>query len=125
MLAGGAVPAAAPDLTMYWSIFFLDMGVIVPFAIATGAGLAVGAGWAQSAAFGLLGWFALVPPSVAAMSIVKILLADPNASTGDAMTFAIVTVVFWVVAALAFRRLLKREATASVRPRNHEILVSA
>lgn len=111
------VPAAAPDITMYWSIFLLDIGVVVPTAVATGVGLLRGSRWARKALFGVVGWFALVPPSVAAMSIVKLLRADPNGSVGDTAVFAIVTVIFWSLAALLFRRLF----ASSPRPaRSHD-----
>lgn len=99
------VPAAAPDLTMYWSIFLLDIGVVVPSAVAAGIGLLIGSRWAAKAIFGVIGWFALVPPSVAAMSIVKLLRSDPNGSVGDTVVFAVVTLVFWSLAVLLYRRL--------------------
>jgi membrane protease YdiL (CAAX protease family) len=105
MVSGRPVPVADPDLTMYWSIFLLDMGVIVPAGIATAIGLAVGTGWAGKALYALVGWFALVPPSVAAMSIVKVARGDPNASTGDTLVFVLVTLLFWALAASLYGRL--------------------
>ncbi len=99
------VPAATPDLTMYWSIFLLDIGVIVPAGIATAVGLLIGSRWAARAMFGLMGWFALVPPSVAAMSIVKLLRDDPNGSTADTIVFVVVTLIFWSLAIFLYLRL--------------------
>jgi hypothetical protein len=99
------VPAAAPDITMYWSIFLLDIGVVVPAGVAAGIGLLIGSRWAPKALFGILGWFALVPPSVASMSIVKLLRDDPKASTADTIVFVAVTLIFWTLVALLFRRL--------------------
>jgi len=99
------VPAARPDLTMYWVIFFLDLGIVVPAAVATGVGLLTGSRWASRALYGLVGWFALVPPSVAAMSVAKVLRGDPNAATGDTIVFIVATGIFWLIAYRLFRPL--------------------
>lgn len=109
-----SVPAAGPDLTMFWSIFLLDMGVIVPATIATGVALLVGERWAVKALFGIIGWFALVPPSVAAMSIVKLVSADPLASATDTIVFVIVTLIFWSLFAWLFRRSFNNSPSRAV-----------
>jgi hypothetical protein len=105
MVDGSSVPAAPQDLTMYWSIFLLDLGAVVPAAVVTGLGLLTGATWARKAVYGVVGWFALVPPSVAAMALVKIARDDPMASVGDTAVFVVVTLLFWLVAAWLFRPL--------------------
>src|SRR5687768_12980448 len=51
MINSDPVPAASPDLTMFWSIFMLDMGVIVPATIATGVALLLRARWAEKGLF--------------------------------------------------------------------------
>ena len=104
------VPAAAPDLTMYWSIFMLDLGFVVPAGLAAAIGLLAGAVWARAAVFGVVGWFTLVPPSVAAMALFKVVRDDPMASTGDTLVFAAVTAVSWLVAVVLFARLFRRES---------------
>ena len=105
MIGSASVPAASPDLTMFWSIFMLDMGMIVPATIATGVALLLRERWAVKGLFGIIGWFALVPPSVAAMSIVKLVSADPLASAADTILFVVVTLIFWTLFAWLFRRL--------------------
>ena len=107
------VAAAAPDLTMYWSIFMLDLGFVIPAALAAAVGLFAGARWARAAVFGVVGWFALVPPSVAAMAVVKVVRQDPNASTGDTLVFIVVSAIFWIVAGVLFARLFRREDRAA------------
>lgn len=92
-IQGGPVPAAAADVTMYWSIFLLDLGIIVPVSIVTGIGLVQRRRWATKALYGVVGWFALVPPSVAAMAIVKVLHEDPAGDAGDAVVLAVVAVL--------------------------------
>jgi hypothetical protein len=105
MASSASVPVASPDLTMFWSIFMLDMGMIVPATVATGVALLLRERWAVKGLFGIIGWFALVPPSVAAMSIVKLVSADPLASAADTIVFVIVTLIFWTLFAWLFRRL--------------------
>lgn len=119
MFTAEPVPAAAPDITMYWSIFLLDIGVVTPAALAAGIGLLIGSQWARKALFGVIGWFALVPPSVAAMSIVKLLRDDPKGSTGDTIVFVVVTLIFWSLAIWLFRRLfLSPDPSAERRERS-------
>jgi hypothetical protein len=73
------------DVSMYWSIFLLDLGIVVPATIAASVALIRGTGWGRKALYAVFGWFALVPPSVAAMSIVMVANDDPNASAGQAI----------------------------------------
>jgi hypothetical protein len=54
--------------TAYWLVAFLDLAVVVPITVATGVGLLREREWARRAFYGVLGWFALVPGSVAAMA---------------------------------------------------------
>jgi hypothetical protein len=116
MLANDPIPAAAPDVTMYWSIFLLDLGLVVPATVATGIGVLVGSRWATKALYGVVGWFALVPPSVAAMSIVKLLRGDPNATPADTVVFIVVTLVFWAIAFVLFRPLFARSTLGRDQP---------
>ena len=117
MVNSESVPAASPDLTMFWSIFLLDMGVMVPATVATGVALLLRRRWAVKALFGIIGWFALVPPSVAAMSIVKLVSADPLASATDTIVFVIVTLIFWSLFAWLFRRLFDNSPSRAVDSR--------
>lgn len=96
----GAEPigVAASDVTMYWSIFLLDLGIVVPVAIATAVGLLLRQAWASKLVYGVIGWFALVPPSVAAMAIVKIVRGDPIADPGDAVVLAAMALISCAVA---------------------------
>lgn len=112
MFTGEPVPAEAPDRTMYWSIFLLDLGVVIPAATATVVGLFWDLKWARRALFAVIAWFALVPPSVAAMSVVKLLRDDPVADLGDTILFLVVAVVVITLAVVLYRPVL-------VRPKEH------
>jgi hypothetical protein len=106
-LRGDALTAEfGDDVSMYWSILLLDLGVVVPATIATAIALIRGVGWGLKALYAVLGWFALVPPSVAAMSIVMVVRDDPNAAVGQMVMLTAAAVVFFVLAFRAFRPLV-------------------
>ncbi|AGN00082.1 hypothetical protein L593_00635 [Salinarchaeum sp. Harcht-Bsk1] len=84
----------AQDPTMFWTIFLLDVGVVVPATIGASVGAYRGRAWGRKALYPLAGWFALVPISVSAMSIVMYLNDDPYGSLGS--------VAFLTSAAVAF-----------------------
>lgn len=96
------------DPGMYWSIFLLDMGLVVPTAIIAGVALWRGQPWARTALHAVVGWFALVPPSVTAMAITKHLTADPHANFADTVVLSVGAVVFAAVAFRLYRPLLRR-----------------
>jgi hypothetical protein len=100
------------DVAMYWSIFLLDLGLVVPATVAAAVGLLRGASWGGKSLYAVFGWFALVPPSVAAMGIVMVIKDDPNASVGQAIVLSVAAVAF---AALAIRLYLPLFRPAGVR----------
>jgi len=91
--------------TAYLLIGILDLGLVVPAAIVAAVGLGRGAQWARTAAYAVIGWFALVPASVAAMSITMWINDDPNADSGTMTLFVVAAVVFTAGAALLYRPL--------------------
>lgn len=109
VIDGAAVPALPADVTMYWTIFLLDLGIIVPVAIATAVGLARRRRWATKALYAVVGWFALVPPSVAAMALVKVWRGDPSADPGDAVVLAVVTVLMGILAVALYLPILRTQ----------------
>ena len=66
------------------------------------------------AAYGVLGWFALVPPSVAAMAFVMLVRDDPYASLSTTVLLTVASIVFAAVAVAAFRPLLRPGLRAEV-----------
>lgn len=106
---GSDLPEAyAGDPGMHWTIFVLDLGVVVPCSIAVARGLWVGRGWAVTGLHALVGWFALVPPSVLAMALTKHVNGDPLASAVDSTMFAVATVVFLTATAVLYWPLRRR-----------------
>jgi hypothetical protein len=92
--------------TAYWLVAFLDLGVVVPLTVATAVGLLRRRDWAARAFYAVLGWYAAVPGSVAAMSLTMLGRDDPAASAGRAVVFTVAAVVFVVLAARVFVPLL-------------------
>lgn len=93
--------------TSYMLIGMLDLGLVVPAGIAAAIGLRRGAGWARTAAYAVIGWFALVPAAVAAMAIVMQLNEDPFASTGLTTMFSVAAFVFIAGAVLLYRPMFR------------------
>jgi hypothetical protein len=107
-------PDALEQPTMFWSIFWMDLAIVVPITIATGVALLRGTSWAHKALYAIIGWFALVPPSVAAMSIVMLVNDDPNASVADTLVLSMVTLVFAAIAVPLYARLFRASPSPTV-----------
>jgi hypothetical protein len=84
----------ADDRTFFWSIFLLDLGIVVPCTVAAGLALLRGAAAGQRALYAVVGWFALVPPSVAAMAAVMWARNDPHASVPTVLMLSVVALAF-------------------------------
>jgi len=95
----------AADPAMYWSIFLLDLGVVVPVTVAAALGLRRGARWARTATLGIVGWYVPVPVSVAAMGLVMLVNDDPNTSVGFVATLSVAALLFTGFAVWVYRPL--------------------
>jgi hypothetical protein len=108
ILAGGSLPPEFDQArTFFWSIFFLDLGVVAPATLLAGIGLLRGAHPAHTALFALMAWYALVPPSVAAMGTAMVVNNDPHAAAGQAILLSVAAVTFVGLAAWIFLPLLR------------------
>lgn len=110
MLLGAASEEPLPDEfaddpAMYWTIVLLDLGVVVPAAMATAVALWRRASVAGLALYALMGWFVLVPISVAAMAVVMLANDDPNKSAATTAIFCSAALVFTAFAGWLHRRL--------------------
>lgn len=102
--------------TAYWLVAFLDLAVVVPLTVATAVGLLRHRDWAARAFYAVLGWYAAVPGSVAAMSLTMLVRDDPAASAGRAVVFSVAAVVFLSLAARAFLPLLRPASWSASAP---------
>lgn len=93
----------------YWSIVLLDLGVVVPATVAAAVAVWRGTRLAVAARFGVVGWFALVPPSVASMGAVMVARDDPYAAPGQVVVLTAVAVLFALYAVVVFRPLFSRQ----------------
>jgi len=92
--------------TFYWSIFLLDLGVVVPATVVGAVALLRGSDLGRRALYAVTGWFALVPPSVAAMAATMLVNGDSNASFATVVGLCLASVVFAAFAAVVYRPLL-------------------
>lgn len=94
--------------TFYWSIFLLDLGVVVPATVIGSLALLRGTPAGDRAPYAAMGWFALVPASVASMAVTMVVRDDPNASVASAALLCVASLVFAWGAVVVFRPLLRR-----------------
>lgn len=99
--------------TPFWVISFLDLAIAAPAAAVSGWALLRGLPWAKKALYALVGWFALVPPSVAAMGVAMLARDDANASVGSTVAFVLFALVFAAFALWLYRPLFAQRATPS------------
>jgi hypothetical protein len=98
-------PEFLDSRTFYWSIFLLDLAGVVPAALIAAVAVLRRAPAGQHAYYAVVGWFALVPPSVAAMAAVMVVRDDPHASLGTLLLLSAASAAFAVPAVLAARQL--------------------
>jgi hypothetical protein len=95
IVMGGTIPATyVEDPTVYWSIFLLDLGFVLPITITVSVGLLKNRTFAQKAVFGMAGWYTLVVGSVAAMFVVMFLNGDSNV---DGVTVILILSAFLLI----------------------------
>jgi hypothetical protein len=106
---GAAIaPEFEAERTFYWSIFLLDLGIVVPCTVAGAIALIHGAPLGRRALYAATGWFALVPPSVAAMAAVMLVNDDAHASVGTVVLLGSASVAFVLFTAMVYRPLWQR-----------------
>jgi hypothetical protein len=110
-LAGAAAADPLPvelaeEPTFYWSIVLLDLGVVVPGTVAAAVAVLRGSRLGTAAACGVVGWFALVPPSVAAMGVAMLVRDDPYAAAAQVVVLGVAALLFAAFAVWVFRTLL-------------------
>jgi hypothetical protein len=116
-LTGGPIAAEFRDArTFFWSIVLLDLGAVVPLTAAAAVALLRDTGAGHRALYGVVGWFALVPPSVAAMAAVMLARNDPHASVPTLLLLAAATLAFWAVAMSVLGRLVGRGERVGAGP---------
>jgi hypothetical protein len=98
----------ASSPTPFWMVKLMDLGIIVPAAVAAGVGLLRGASWAVQVTYVLITGYTCLAISVAAMGVVMYVNSDPDASLGVMAGFLVFATVFATLTVLLYRPLLNR-----------------
>jgi hypothetical protein len=85
----------------------MDLGIVVPAAVATGVGLLRGMSWARRAAAVLITGYTCLAISVAAMAIVMFANSDPDASLAITAGFSAFALAFVTLTVLFYRPLIQ------------------
>ena len=91
--------------TVFWIVKLMDLGIVVPAAIAAAIGLLRGASWAGKVMYAVIGWGALLGSAVAGMAVVMQVNDDPAASTTNTIVFVVFALSFLGLAAWIYRPL--------------------
>ena len=98
----------ASSPTPFWMVKLMDLGIIVPAAVATGIGVLRHAPWARRMMYTLLTGYSCLAVSVAAMGVVMNVNGDPDASPALAVGFGFFALVFVTLTAALYRPLFRQ-----------------
>jgi hypothetical protein len=99
--------------TPFWLVKLMDLGIVVPAAVAVGIGALRHREWARKPVYAILGAYALIGASVAAMAITMVLRADPDASMASLIGMTLLAVVLAAVTWYVYRPLFRRVSAQS------------
>jgi hypothetical protein len=96
--------------TAFWLVKFMDLGIVVPAAIAVGIGALGRRPWSRKPVYTLVGAYTLIGTSVTGMAITMAARNDPDASATTVAGSALMTAALIAVACYLYRPLLRRAA---------------
>jgi hypothetical protein len=94
--------------TAFWLVKFMDLGIVVPAAIAVGVGALRRRPWARKPVYALLGAYTLIGFSVAGMAITMAARHDPDASLATAVGAILMATLLAGVTGYVYRPLFRR-----------------
>jgi hypothetical protein len=94
--------------TAFWLVKFMDLGIVTPAAVAVGIGTLGRRPWARRPLFALVGGYALLGVSVAAMAVTMTLTDDPDASVRSVVGSLGAAALILGVAGFLYRGLFRR-----------------
>lgn len=104
-------PAFLDNPTAFLLIAMLDLAIVVPATLTAAFGLWTNAVWGRSATYAMIGFYAVVPLSVAAMAVTMLVNGDPLASRAAALGLVVVAIVSTIGAVVLYHPLgIEREA---------------
>lgn len=92
--------------TAFWLVKFMDLGLVAPAATVVGVGMLRRRGWARRPMFALVGGYALLGASVAAMAITMYATDDPDASLAMVVATCVAATLMVALAGYLYRPLL-------------------
>lgn len=101
--------------TPFWMVKLMDLGIIVPAAMASGVGLLLGAQWALKVMYPLLTGYAFLAASVASMAVVMYVKGDPDASLPLMASFLAFALLFAGLALMIYRPFFPKPARGSAQ----------
>ena len=99
--------------TAFWLVKFMDLGIVVPAAVAIGLGTLAGRDWARRPLRAVLGAYGLLATSVAAMAVVMYARDDPDASLAAVVVASLVAVALLSLTVSLHRSTSRRPAVAA------------
>jgi hypothetical protein len=102
--------------TPFWLVKLMDLGIVIPAAVAAAIGLLQASPWATRAMYAIVGAYALLGASVVGMAITMYAHDDPDASIATVVGFTALAGVFLALAIAVYRPLWRRDAVVT-RPR--------
>lgn len=102
----GSITEYASAPTPFWLVKLMDLGVVVPVAIAVAVGLLRGHPWARRLVYPLLTGYTCLSVSVFSMAVVMLVDDDPDSSLGLALGFGAFTAALTVLTVGLYRPLL-------------------
>jgi hypothetical protein len=103
-----ALTEYASSPTPFWLVKLMDLGVVVPLALATGVGVLRASDRAVRVMYPLLTAYTCLAASVAAMAVVMAVRDDPDASAVLVTGFAGFALLFAALTAAAYRPLFRQ-----------------
>ena len=102
--------------TPFWLVKLMDLGIVVPVAIAVGVGMLRRRASARKPMYALIGGYTLLGASVAGMAITMYLNDDPDASVATLVSSTGMALVLAVLAGYVYRPLLRRRTDEEPGP---------
>ncbi|HEX8627736.1 MAG TPA: hypothetical protein VF755_06150 [Catenuloplanes sp.] len=99
--------------TPFWLVKLMDLGIIVPGAVAVGIGALRHREWARKPVYAILGAYTLIGASVAGMGITMSLRDDPDASMATLVGMTLLAVLLTAVTCYVYRPLFRRAGARS------------
>lgn len=102
--------------TAFWLVKFMDLGIVVPAAIAVGIGALRHRQWARKPMYTLVGAYTLIGASVTGMAITMTVRNDPDASAATVAGSALMTALLAAVTYYLYRPLVRHRPRDAAGP---------